>query len=319
MELTADVVDRYLTLLQAEDDIVYLQAEKEAIENQLKRLKFMRERRMAKVADLYEVEAYYQALLTREIEARNARAVARERLRETTGVAVQSVAPLTRESFPAVPSSEEQWARDAMASNPSLLALEKAHEAAGRLVSSTRAEYLPRLSLAASQIYSDQGYDNREVPSYDVGTVGLQLSVPIYEGGRVQASVRDAVAQYNIAGEQYEAARREVETKARSAFLTAVAGLARTRSAVEETLAMEKVVEAQEKSYDYRVTTVLDVLIARRRLIKARSDESAARYDYVRALASLQAQVGGLNRSVIEQIDGWLVAAAVAPPTSVTP
>jgi len=73
MELTADVIDRYLTLLQAEDDIVYLQAEKDAIENQLKRLKFMRERRMAKVADLYEVEAYYQALLTREIEARNAR------------------------------------------------------------------------------------------------------------------------------------------------------------------------------------------------------------------------------------------------------
>ncbi|RPI46838.1 MAG: hypothetical protein EHM59_06380, partial [Betaproteobacteria bacterium] len=79
MALGGEVVDRYLAVLQAEDEIRHLQAEKQAIESQLQRLRFMRERQLAKVTDLYEAEAYFQGLRTREIEARNARDVALER------------------------------------------------------------------------------------------------------------------------------------------------------------------------------------------------------------------------------------------------
>jgi len=310
MEVVIELIDRYLVVLQAEDEIVHLQAEKEAVVSQLERMRFMRERQLAKITDLYEVEAYYQGLLTREIEAKNARAVALAMLRETTGVAVATVVPLVRPQFTAVPGDEEQWVRDALASNPNLLGLERANEAARRLVDSTRTEHLPRLSVSASQVYADQGYDNREVNPYDVDTVGINVNVPIFEGGRVNAAIRDARAKHQIALEQYEAARREIERNARSAYLSAVASYARTRSTGEETRALEKVVEAQDKSYELRVTTILDVLVARRRLTKARSDESKARYDYVRDLSSLQAQVGALTRQHIEQIDAWMAAPA---------
>lgn len=306
MELATEVVDRYLTVLQADDKLVYLKSEKAAIESQLKQLRFMRERKLAKVTDLYEVEAYYQGLLTREIEVHNAQAIARERLRETTGVPATGVEPLVRDALPAAPGDEEQWVREAVSRNPNLLALGKASEAASRLVESGRAEYLPRLSLSASQIYADQGYDNRQVPEYEVGTVGVVLSMPIYEGGRVQASVRDATAKYRMSLEQYEAMRREIERSVRSAYLNAVASYARMGSTAEETRALEKVVEAQKKSYEYRITTVLDVLIAQRRLTKARSDESKARYDYVRDLTVLKAHIGEPMRPHIEEIDGWM-------------
>jgi outer membrane protein len=306
MEVTAELIDRYLVVLQAEDEIAYLASEKVAIEGQLERLRFMRERRLAKLTDLLEVEAYYQGLLTRGIEARNARAIALARLRETTGVAVQQVDRLVREEFPAVPGSEEEWTRDAARTNPNLLALERAAEAARRLVSSSRAQHLPRLALAGTSVYADQGFDNREVPTYQVGSVGFELSVPVFEGGRVQAAVRESRARYNITLEQYEAALREVEGNARSAYLNAIASHARMRSTGEERRAMEKVVEAQEESFELQVTTVLDVLVARRRLTKARSDESKARYDYMRDLSALKAQTGQLDRGHIAEIDGWL-------------
>jgi outer membrane protein len=310
MEVAIDLIDRYLTVLQAEDEMAYLQSEKTAIESQLKRLRFMRERQLAKVTDLYEVEAYYQSLLTREIETKNARAVALARLRETAGVDVAAVAPLVRDTFPAVPGNEEQWTADAVATNPSLLALQRATESARRLVDSTRTQHLPRLSVSGSQVYSDQGYDNREVPTYQVGSVGLEVSVPIFEGGRVQAAIHEARARHNIAIEQYEAARREVEGNARAAYLNAIASFARTRSTAEETRALLKVVESQERSYELKVTTILDVLVARRRLTKARSDESKARYDYIRDLSTLQAQTGALGRSHVVEIDGWLAVNA---------
>jgi outer membrane protein len=140
-----------------------------------------------------------------------------------------------------------------------------------------------------------------------VGTIGVQLNMPIYEGGRVEGTVREATAKYEIAREQYEAARREIERNTRTAYLSASASYARIGSTGEETRALERVVEAQEKSYEFGVTTVLDVLIARRRLVKARSDQSKARYDYIRDLTVLRVHVGALTRQHIEEIDGWMV------------
>lgn len=304
--LGGEVIDRYLLVLQAEDDIVYLAAEKEAIESQLKRLRAMRERQMAKVTDLYEVEAYFQGILTREIETRNARAIGLERLRETTGVAVSQIAPLVRETLPPVPGTESQWVADSVATNPALLALESSVAAAKRLIDSSKAEHIPTVALAGSQTYSDQGYDNRPAPAYRVGTIGVEVNIPIFEGGRVQASVREATAKHGMALEQYESTRREIEGKVRSAFLSAQASNARIASTGEEVRALERVVEAQQRSFEFGVTTVLDVLIARRRLIKSRSDHAKARYDYIRDLTVLRVQSGALNRMNIEEIDSWL-------------
>ena len=198
--------------------------------------------------------------------------------------------------------------RDALATNPGVLALERAAESARLLVVSSRTQHLPTLALAGSTVYADQGYDNRAVPPYQVGSVGLELSVPIFEGGRVQAAVHEAQARYDRAREQYEAARREVEGNAREAYLNAVAAYSRTRTTREETRALERVVDAQQKSFEHGVSTFLDVLVARRRLTKARSDQSKAQYDYVRAISVLQAQTGSLKRPIIVQLDDWLVA-----------
>ena len=92
----------------------------------------------------------------------------------------------------------------------------------------------------------------------------------------------------------------------RSAYLSAVAGRARIASTGEEVRALDRVVDAQQRSFEVGVTTVLDVLIARQRLIKSRSDYSKARYDYIRALTVLRVQSGALNRANIEEIDSWL-------------
>lgn len=306
MDLGGDLVDRYLTVLQTGDDIANLEAEKAAIEGQMKRLQFMYERGLSKVTDLYEVQAYYQGLRTREIEARNAKAVALERLREITGWVTNDVAPLARASFPPVPRREEEWVNDAALYNPNLLALKSAIEAARQLIESGRAEHLPRLDLTASRVNSDQGYDNRLVPSYNVGTVGVQVTVPIYEGGRVQASVAEARARYEIAREQHEGALREIERDARTAYLSALASHARIDSTNEEVRALEKVVDGQQKSYDLGVSTVIDLLIAQRRLYKSRSDQSKARYDHIRDLTLLRVRAGSLTQQFIEELDAWM-------------
>jgi outer membrane protein len=306
MALGGDVVDRYLVVLQAGDEITHLRSEKASIEGQLKRLRFMRERGLVKVTDLFETEAYYQGLLTREIEASNTRAVALERLREITGVAVQQVAPLAQERFPAVPGREEQWVIDAARNNPNLTALEKAMDAVRSQIKSARSDHLPVLSLQASKTYSDQGYDNRLIPSYSVGTVGLQVDVPLYAGGRVQAAEREANARFEMARESLEGARREVESDTRTAYLTTVSSYARISSTNAEVQALERTLQAQQKSYEMGIATIVDVLNAQRLLLKSRSDQSKARYDYIRGLTTLRVHAGTLSIKDIEEIDGWM-------------
>ena len=306
MALAGDIVERYLAVLQAADEIANLGAEKEAIESQLKRLRFMRERQLAKVTDLLEVEAYYQGLLTREIEARSAAAVALERLRETSGLAADRVAPLERMTFPPLSGAEAQWVDDAASNNPNLAALQQAIEAAAKLVESGRAEHMPQVALTASKTHSDQGYDNRLTPPYNVGTLGLQVTVPLYEGGRVQATVRDASARLAIAREQYEGARREVERDTRTAYLSAVASRARIESTGAEVHALENVVAAQRTSYEMGVATIVDLLIAQRRLFRSRSDQFKARYDYIRDFTTLRVRAGRLTDQDIEEVDRWM-------------
>jgi outer membrane protein len=68
MSLATDLVDRYLEFLEANDEASYLQSELELTNGDMQRIRRMYERAMAKVTDLYEVEAYHQTLKTRETQ-----------------------------------------------------------------------------------------------------------------------------------------------------------------------------------------------------------------------------------------------------------
>lgn len=310
MSVTADLIDRYLTALEAGDELGYLEGEKALTEGEMKRIRRMYERQLAMVTDVYEVEAYYQTLLTHEIELANARAVALEKLRELTGVPVAEVAPLAREQLPDVPGKVEDWVQDAGRDHPSLQALQHQIEAAQKMISGARAEHLPQLALQLSEIYADNGgFDNRQAGRYTVGTVGLQLNVPIYSGGATEAAARDAIARYHQAIEQRTQKLREIERETRTAYLGARAGHARVDSTSREVEFRDKARTAQEKSYELGVATIVALLESKKNALKSRFQYAQARYDYVRSLVALRLWAGSLSQRDVEDINGWLASA----------
>lgn len=310
MQLAVDVVDRYLLALEGEDQIGYVKTERGLTEQQLQRLRVMVDRQMAKVTDLYEVEAYLQGLATKEIDARNARAVALEKLREITGVAVAQVNRLTADTYAIAPHDVEAWTNDAAQHNPALIGLRFAADAAKQAIASINAEARPRLDLVMSETYANTGFDNAATPRYRVGTLGLQLTVPIYEGGRVDAGAREAVARHGIAEQQYEQKRREIEREVRTAHLRTTAENARIQSTSQEVQALEKTRAALEKGYELRVNTIVDLLDAQRRVFKARTEQSKARYDYVRALVELRVWAGVLDQAEMQKVNAWFSTAS---------
>lgn len=305
MMLGGDLVDRYLSALQAEDELARIESERETVLAQATRLRKMLERQMAKVTDVYEAEAYLHSLETKAIEARAARAIALEKLQELSGSPVTGVTGLEQGSLPANERSEAQWVDEALGRNPLLASRRLAVVAARNMVDSGRAQHAPTLALVAAKTYSDQGYDSRMQPPYSVGTVGLQLNVPIFEGGRVDATVRDALARHDIAEQQLEESKRELIRQVRSDYLHAAASRARIASTQSEAAAQQKVVDAQEMGYRLGATTIVDLLDARRRLLKARAEQSAATYDLVRNITALRVRAGLLDEGAMAEISNW--------------
>lgn len=310
MEVASELVDRYLEVLGAMDELAYLEGEKISVLGQRTRLRRLYERQMAKVTDLYEVEAYYATLEAQEIEARNARDVALEKLRETTGVAVKSVPPLARESFPAPPGSLQGWVDQGVRNNRRLLGLQHAIESEESGVAGAKAQHAPQLALVASKTWSDTDFDNRRNPPFDVTSVGVQLNLPILEGGRVNAAVRESEARRGIARQQYEEKYREVEREIRTAYLKTVADQARIEATAQSVQAQEKAVAAQKRGVELGTSTIVDLLDAQRRLLRARTDQSKARHDFISSLTGLRFQAGTLTDTDMEELNSWLASGA---------
>jgi len=277
-------------------------------ESDVKRIGRMHELQLAPVTDLYEVEAYYQTLLTKEIEVIGAHDIALEKLHETTGIAVTSVQKLNEAPLPPVQGEISQWVADGKRSHPALLAFEHAIESSQKLIDSARSEHLPQLALQMSETYADNGgFDNRQLAPYNVGTVGLQLNVPIYSGGGIEAGARDATARYHQTLEKRKEKMREIEREIRTAYVQARTGHSRIDSTAKEVEAREKARDAQLKSYEFGVTTIVDVLESKKNLLKARFEHAKSRYEFFRSLITLKLWGGSLQIQDVEEINRWLV------------
>ena len=306
MQLTAQLIDSYLEGLQSDDEMEQLWGEKEVATQQVARLLAMFQMQMAKVTDLSEATAYLQQLETRQIDVANKADAARIKLRELSGRDPGELAVLTKSNFPVVPYDENYWVRSALDGNPDILARTEAVKVSRSTLSSARAEHYPQLSFLMQRNESNQDIDNLPRREFGVNVVGLELRIPIYEGGRVNATMTSALAQLNIAQQQLEATRRTVERDMRLVFASAVANHARIESTTNQVNVMEQSVTAQEVGFDLGVVTVIDVLDARRRLFKARLDLAKARYDFLRDLMGLRMRSGALRVTDIEEFNQWL-------------
>src|SRR6185436_15104656 len=120
----------------------------------------------------------------------------------------------------------------------------------------------------------------------DNAVIGLQLTVPLFQGGFVNAKTAEAAYRYEAARQDLEAKRRAVERAARAAF-QGVTGSKAKIEALEQTVAAASAsLDAKTQGHTAGLYTTVDVLDATRDLYRARRDLAEARHAY--AIYSLQ-------------------------------
>jgi outer membrane protein len=193
--------------------------------------------------------------------------------------------------------------------NPELQALKHAVEAARRSISGYQAGHLPRVELQMSGTYSNSLYSNQQTAPYDVGTVAVDATMPIYSGGIVSAQVREAQAKKRLSEAQLEQKLRELEQKTRAAYLEMASSPDRNKATDRQLEANEKSRDAMRKGYELGVVTIIDLLNAEKQLSEARKDQREARYKYILARSALYYQSGRLIADELVNLNDMLVVA----------
>jgi outer membrane protein len=166
----------------------------------------------ATITDQREAQARYDLTVARVIAAENDLQVAQQALEILTGSPVtEELAGLQADvEFTApTPKSIDAWVEQSYVTNLEVLRAQQGLAIAQTEVRRQRAGHQPTLDLVGSVSQSHQDSSAFGVGSDTTsGVVGVEFSLPLYQGGVISSRTREAVGQQERAAEELENTRR---------------------------------------------------------------------------------------------------------------
>ena len=308
-DLIIRVAEAYFGLLATLDNVELAGAEKAANARQLEVAEGRLSVGLATITDVHDARARFQLARAQEIEAINEVRDRRQALREITGRVVKTIATVDRKA-PLVepdPPDLNKWVETALTQDPALIAANETASIAREEVKRQQAGHWPKLDFVGSLRDTDED-ESIPGPGIEIERteIGLQLSVPIYQGGLITSLTKEAAHRYNAAQQDLEAQRRLTERTARAAFLGVTSGVTRIEALRQAVIASESASEAKTEGFEAGINTNLDVLDAQRDLFRARRDLLVASYTYILNLLRLKRAAGIVNKNDLALINRWL-------------
>lgn len=307
-QLLVRVMTSYTQALFAQDQIAISVASKQAYRQQFQQNQRLFDAGEGTRTDILEAQARYELADAEEIKARNEQDAALRELGALIGepaVRVEDLAPLRLGfALPVVdPSGYEAWQERALANNPQLASSRQALEVARYEVERNRAGHLPKVTAFATSRRQESDSGNTYNQRYDTNTVGIEVSVPIFAGGGVLASTRQASRHLEQAEYELDGNTRSALIELRKQYNACESGSSRLRAYERALVAAEALVVSTRKSVQGGERVNLDVLNAEQQLATTRRDLAQARYDYLLAWIKLHYQAGVLSETQLARVD----------------
>lgn len=310
--LITRVTKAYFDVLTAKDNYEFQGAEKRAIERQLEQTKQRFAVGLTAITDVHEAQAQYDLASASEILAENTLANSYEALREITGIDHKALNVLDTDRFSAVtpaPSSSNEWLKIAEINSVDLITQRIGKDIAQETISLYKAGHMPSLSLNAGYTKGlEQKLGNVNEPDFDNMSVGINLSVPIFEGFKVTSQVKEAQFQYVQASERLEQTYRSVVKNVRNNYNNVGASISSIRAYEQSVISSESALKATQAGFEVGTRTIVDVLNRTRDLYDSKRKLSDARYSYINSIVALKQAAGTLNEDDVIAINNGLKA-----------
>ena len=309
--LTIRVGETYFGALLAEDQLALLLSQETLVRTQLDAAKKLFASGTGTRTDVDEVLARLDLNNAQLLEARQSVDYSRQMLSVLMNQPVAQLAALdaTRLDFPSLqqPVSLIQWQAQADQSSPELQVLEARQQAARLQIEKVRAGHLPTLDVVAQWSSSDSEYVTQLNTNYNTRSLGVQLSLPLFAGGYVNSTVRQAIAEHVRSQEMLEGTRRDLHLRLHKEFRGVTEGVLRVKALEQAVRSAAQVVISSEKSAQAGVRTQLDVLKAEALKMESMRDLAQARYSYLLSKLRLAVLAGVTARDIIDDINGYLL------------
>jgi outer membrane protein, protease secretion system len=300
----------YFEALLAEEHLALVLAQKMAYTTQFDAAQKRLGAGFGMRTDVDEARAALDLNVAQELEARQNLDFTRRQLQSLVNRPIDRLAPLDPSRMQLarpVPDRLEDWVERAEANSPELQSLAAQVEAARYELEKAQAGHYPTLDAVVQLSRSDSDTVTSVKTRYTNRSIGLQLSIPLYSGGYVSSTVRQALAGQERAQEALEATRRDLGVRLHREFRGVTEGVLRVRALEQAVRSAEQVVISNSRSFDAGSRTLPDVLNAEQQKVSAQRDLAQARFIYLMSRIRLQALAGGARAEVIDEVNGWLV------------
>ena len=323
--LIVRVVEAYLLVLRAQDNLSASRAQERAFERQLEQTQQRFEVGLIAITDVYEAQAARDLAQVSRLVDENNVSVALERVSVLTGQSASNL-NILKEDFeirPPEPIDRAAWVDFSLANNFLLRASNYREEAARQSAKANRLEHAPK--VRGGYEYSDFSTNGSRSVKPDTGFVSspdqdteehawtISVDLPLYSGGAISANRRASAQEFNAAREERINLSRNIVTNTRSLHMTVVSDVSRIAARKQSIISSKSSLDATQAGYEVGTRNVVDVLNAQNTLFSAERDYANSRYDYILNMMRLKEQAGLLSPEDVMRLDSNLV-----PPTPAT-
>jgi outer membrane protein len=306
-DLIIRVAVAYFDILLAQFNIELTESQKKAVVEQLAQAKRNFEVGVATITDTNEAQAKYDAIVAQEIATRNEYDNRVTALRAIIGRYPKELKKLGPgfQPRPPEPSSPDFWVDRALKENLNVRIAEANLEIAKLEVDRARGGHYPTLDLVGTYTaQSSNALVNQNVASDSrLGTIGVLLTVPIYQGGFVESRVREAIALLERSRQDLEGARRAALFQAQTGFAGVASAAASVRAFEQAVVSAQSALDSNILGQEVGVRTFLDVLNVQQNVYSTRRDLAQAYFAYLIGHLRLKAAVGTLSDQDLEEIN----------------
>lgn len=307
-EVAVRTVSAYMDALFAEDQVALARVQRDMYAEQQKVNERMFEKGEGTRTDMLETKARLEVAEAALIEAQDNARTAREVLEGIIGGPAGELDRLS-DSFrpsPLAPSSFEEWQKRALENNNELAAARLGVENARLDIGRIKSGHLPRVDFVASYSKGNNETINTIGEENTNRSLGVQVNIPLYQGGAVNSQTRQAAAIYERARADLDARSDKVTVELRRAHSTAVNSVRKIEALVKAVEAAKLLMTATEQSIKGGVRINLDLLAAQEQLFTSQRDLAQARYTYLISVLRLRGMAGDIGTQDIREIAAYL-------------
>ena len=306
-DLTVRTGQAYFDVLAAQDTLAFVRAQKAAISEQLAQAKRNFEVGTATITDTHEAQSRYDLIIAQEIAAQNDLDSKRRALQLITGKEYAQLKPLRSEIrlSPPDPNDMQSWVDLAEKQSYLVLIQQAITEVAQLEAKRQSAAHLPTVDLVGSYgtVYDTGSLQSGIGRDITTGQIGLQLSVPLYQGGSISSREREAAANYYKARQDVENARRTAALTTRQTYLAVINGIAQVAALEQALTSSQSALDSNRLGYEVGVRINIDVLNAQQQVFSTLRDLAVARYNAILNHLRLKAAAGSLRDEDLEGVN----------------